>query len=331
MPQTTQTINCTRLAKTAMIIDIPFPKPCLSPTMIRLTTTAHQWAAQFCNQQRQPLKAEQVYRNTLAVWAVHELLRVEGIDSDLEASHSWNLIFQTCSDAADLVLPSQGRLECRPVDPDAAVMAVPPETWEDRLGYVAVQLDDALETAMVLGVVESVQQETVALADLQDFAPWLERLRPQKTPSQIPALTRLQDWLRGQLDQGWQTLDSLLQQPTLALNPRSDLTTRDRPLIRRAKPLALPSLGEAQIVLVVAVLPQTAPWPIAVSLGPLPPAQYLPPDLTLSVLDPDGVAVMQAQSRATEQLTLEFTGEPGDRFSVQITLGATTLTEAFEI
>jgi hypothetical protein len=314
-----------------MIIDIPFPKPGLSPAMIRLTTTAHQWAAQFCNQQRQPLKAEQVYRNTLAVWAVHERLRGEGIATDLAASHSWNLIFQTCSDGADLVLPGQGRLECRPVDQDAAVMLVPPETWEDRLGYVAVQLDDALETATVLGVVETVQQEAVALADLQDFSAWLERLRPQLSFPVSPTLTRLQDWLQGQLDQGWQTLESLLHQPTPALNPRSALVERDRALIRRAKPLALPSLGEAQIVVVVAILPQAEQWQIAVSLGPQPPAKQLPPGLTLSVLDPDGIAVMQAQSRATEQLTLEFTGEPGDRFSVQITLGATTLTEAFEI
>lgn len=317
-----------------MIMEITVSPPLTPTEMIFLSTTAHQIASEFCQHQPDPRKAEQVYGNTLAVWAVHEWLQAQGIETDLAASDSWDVIFQTCSNVADLVVPGWGRLECRAVVGEAATVAVPPETWDDRQGYIVVQLDETLETATLIGFVETVQAEVIPLDSLQDLRLLRERL-PSGTGATVAAgLTHLSDWVQNQIDQGWQTLEALLHQPSLALNARSETIESDLPVpIRRGKFVTFAPLADSpRLVLLVEVQPQTSEsWAITVSLGPEPPATALPRELTLAVLDEAGSSLMQAQSRRTEHIALEFRGEVGDRFSTRIALGELTITEAFVI
>ena len=111
---------------------------------------AHRQAQQFRQHHADSVKGKQVYLNTLAVYAVHEYLQILGIDTNLEASLSWNPITQTLSDTAALQVEPQGQFECRPVLPKSESCHVPPETWSDRLGYIAVQFDPQLETATLI-------------------------------------------------------------------------------------------------------------------------------------------------------------------------------------
>lgn len=132
-----------------------------------ITQTALAIAEHFASRQPTPDKATQVWLNTLAVHAVHDYLEMMGIATDLKASDSWNPIAQLCADTADLMMPDYGRLECRPVSALAATCPIPPEVWDDRIGYVVVQIEEATQQASLLGFVEHAAVEELPLNQLQ--------------------------------------------------------------------------------------------------------------------------------------------------------------------
>ena len=120
---------------------------------VPLALEAHSRAEQFRRYQSNPDKAKQVYLNTLAVYAVNMYLQCRGFETDLETSDSWNPAMQMLLDTADLVVKNRGRLECRPVLPNAEVVCTPAEVWSERIGYVAVRLSESLREATLLGFV----------------------------------------------------------------------------------------------------------------------------------------------------------------------------------
>ncbi|NEO43641.1 MAG: DUF1822 family protein [Moorea sp. SIO4A3] len=138
--------------------------------MVRLPEAAHQLAEKRCQQQSNLEKAEQVYLNTLAVYAVNEYLQGLGFETDLESSDSQNSIMQTFLDVADLVVKNYGKLECKSVSPDAEFVYLPEEVWQDRMGYIAVQLNDSLTEAKLLGFLENVATNELPLRQLHPMA-----------------------------------------------------------------------------------------------------------------------------------------------------------------
>ncbi|HEY9656461.1 MAG TPA: DUF1822 family protein, partial [Crinalium sp.] len=176
---------------------------------VPLTLKGHQAAQLFYQQHCDSQKAKQVYLNTLAIDAVHSYLGWLGIATDLQASDSWNPAIQALADVADLEIPGQGKLECRPVLPEATVCYLPPEVWFDRIGYVAVLLDAALQTATLLGFVPSVDTEALPLTQLQPITVLLDHLKPQKQPEPIKELIDLGHWVQGMVTSGWRTVEEL--------------------------------------------------------------------------------------------------------------------------
>ncbi|MCU0527253.1 MAG: DUF1822 family protein [Elainella sp. Prado103] len=186
-----------------------------------LTLQAHQIAEQFRIQQSNPQRAKQVYLNTLAVQAVHHYLAWLGIATDLAAGDSWNPVMQSLADVADLVIPDRGKLECRPVLPQAQVCYVPAEVWSDRIGYVAVQFDPDLTEATLLGVVPAVQTSEVSLTALRSLDELLDYVNPQfvesvsdlnrtsaaADQSLAGGMTQLDRWLEGVIVAGWQAIE----------------------------------------------------------------------------------------------------------------------------
>lgn len=153
---------------------------------VPLTLAAHHRAQLFYKRHANPRKAKQVYLNTLAIEAVRTYLGWLGIASDPQASDSWDPIIQTLADVADLVLPEQGKLECRPVLPGAETCYIPPETNANRLGYLPVLFDASLETATLLGFIPSnkvsVETEEILLTQVQPIVSLLDMLKPQAEP-----------------------------------------------------------------------------------------------------------------------------------------------------
>jgi hypothetical protein len=121
-----------------------------------LDRTTHQWAAKFAAQQSTPAKGKQVYLNTLAVCAVRQYLSSVGqLEIDLSLSAAWQPGVPSLLDVADLVIPHVGSIECRPVLPGATWMHLPAETIDQRLGYVAVQFNEELNSVDIIGFMPS--------------------------------------------------------------------------------------------------------------------------------------------------------------------------------
>jgi Protein of unknown function (DUF1822) len=300
---------------------------------VPLTLKGHQTAELFYQQHSDPQKAKQVYLNTLAIDAVHSYLSWLGVPTEPQSSDSWNPFVQTLADVADLEILGQGKLECRPVLPGATVCHVPPEVWGDRLGYVAVRLDEDLQTATLLGFIPSVDTEELSLYQLQPIEALLDHLKPQAQVEPQP-LVCLGQWLQGMFTQGWTTAEELFNpQPKLSFrslalpgHEGTDLTAGGKLLN-----LMLPS-GSQEILLLLGIMPKdVAQVDIWVKLCPTKQSPYLPEDLEVRVLDDQGVAVMQAQARQTEMLQLKFQGVIGEQFSIDIMLNGISLVETFAI
>ncbi len=161
-----------------------------------ITQAARTNAQQFANQQPTAEKAEQVRLNTLAVWVVNEYLQMMDIATDLTASDSWNPVMRLFADVADLAMPNVGRLECRPVGTFDYTCFIPPETWEERVGYVVVQIDESLQEAKLLGFVPHISSEELPLNQLQPPEAFIEHLG-QLRQSPASTLVNLNQWIVG--------------------------------------------------------------------------------------------------------------------------------------
>jgi len=99
---------------------------------------------------------KRVYLNTLAVYAVDSYLRWQAYEPDLSQSDSADPILCSRWDVADLMIPGIGKLECRPIWEGETFFIVPSEATEDRIGYLAVQFGEHLDSAKLLGFMPSV-------------------------------------------------------------------------------------------------------------------------------------------------------------------------------
>lgn len=308
-----------------------------------ITQTALAIAEQFANEQPTAAKATQVWLNTIAVYAVHDYLQMMGITADLGASDSWNPVSRLCADTADLMLLDRGRLECRPVSTLADACAIPPEVWDDRIGYVVVQVDEAARQASLLGFVERASVEELPLNQLNPIEALLDHLdwlSQPVTQAQSPGLdlrkvgVNLSQWLHNQFDAGWMAIESLLApQPSLACGFRS--TALRMPIdrhadVQRAKLLHVGYEANTAIVLVMALdLVADATVNVCLEVYSVETA-FLPPDLRLAVVNQGGDVLMECQAGSTDAvlpIQLEFAA--GEQFSIQITLDDVITNELF--
>ena len=180
---------------------------------VLLSFEAHALAEQHRRQHTQPQKIKQVYLNTLARYAVDFYCRCMGLETELERSDSHHPFMQKFMDVADLNVKGLGKLECRPILPNTEVIEVPPEAWDNRIGYVAVQLNPSLKEAILLGFVPSVAHKNgiIPLSELRslaDFPAYLSEFSQVPEPAS-PQLVNLHNWLEGIVEAGWQTIDEL--------------------------------------------------------------------------------------------------------------------------
>jgi len=168
---------------------------------VPISFQAHQFARQFYHKHFQPNKAKQVYLNTLAVWSVNHYLNCLNVETDLEKSDSWNPVFQTLANAADLAIKRWGKLECRPVLPESQICPVPPEVWMGRSGYIAVRFNPALTEATLLGFVPEVSEAELPLSKFHSLETLFEALQ-QPYPGGIKLSRRIDSTI----DAGWQKL-----------------------------------------------------------------------------------------------------------------------------
>jgi hypothetical protein len=122
---------------------------------VSLNPDADEWAKQFASQQLNEDKKQQVYFNTLAVYAVHKFVQEIGFETNLAAGDSWHSVIRMVHDVADLVIPKLGKIECRVLMPEDTAISLPAEVTEDRIAYVAVRVKEQLNRVELLGFVRA--------------------------------------------------------------------------------------------------------------------------------------------------------------------------------
>jgi hypothetical protein len=307
---------------------------------VPLALTAHARAEQFRTHQANPAKAKQVYLNTLAVYAVNVYLQCQGFETDLAQSDSWNPTMQTLMNVADLQIKNYGKLECRPILPETAVMSVPAEVWSERIGYVAVYIDESLREATLLGFVPTATEGKIPLEQLNSLENLPEYLSQNRQSQTNREFVRLDQWLKNFFEAGWQTVEELLpSQAQLAFSFRSasnletEKSDKSATIVKRGKLLYLRKQSKDEpIALLIGLQPTEFPEiNISVEVHPTGKQIYLPQNLKLILLDEAGEVVMQAQAKSTKKIQLEFSGEPEESFSIKVALDDVSITEAFVI
>ncbi|PZV07805.1 MAG: hypothetical protein DCF22_21405 [Leptolyngbya sp.] len=290
-----------------------------------ITQATRQTAQAFASQQPNPQKAEQVRLNTLAVLVVHDYLQLMEISTNLPASDSWNRVLRLCADVADLQVAGLGRLECRPVLPNQTLCPVPSETWSDRIGYVVVELDEAAETAQLLGFVPRATTETLLLNQLRSPEELLDHLAELRYP-QPSFVANLSQWIQGAIDESWQTLEELLNPAQLS----PAIAFRNR--LAAQSPAKSINLAGVVVALAVDVRPQAdGSTDVFIQLHP-PIDGFLPVGTQFSVLNEVGEVELETTATGTEDfLEWQIGGRQGDRFTVQIAHNQTQFTQDFII
>ncbi|MBE9209988.1 DUF1822 family protein [Nostoc sp. LEGE 06077] len=306
-----------------------------------ITQAAVRIAQQFAHQQPNPVKAEQVRLNTLAIWVVNDYLQMMEIPTNLNVGDSWNPIMQLCSNVADLEIASVGRLECRPIKSAEQLCSIPPETWEDRIGYVVVQIDESLQEANILGFIRNVDNEFLPLHQLQPLEKLIDRIAQLKA-SPAQALVNLSQWFVGQVDAGWQTVEALRDllesRPNYAFRgsvTTEESSTHQQPVAtKRAKLIDLGiQIANQPLMLIVEISPEPEiKTSIRLQLHPTGNHVYLPEGVKLTVLDESGAIFLEAQARSADNyIQLQFRGDIQEKFIVAISLDDMSIQEHFMI
>ncbi|NEP09157.1 MAG: DUF1822 family protein [Symploca sp. SIO2C1] len=296
---------------------------------VSLALEAHGRAQQFQRHQSRPRKAKQVYLNTLAVYAVNFYLQCLGFETDLEQSDSWEPIMQTLMDVADLEVKNYGKLECRPVLPGAESVYLPAEAWYERIGYIAVQLDESLREATLLGFAEKVETEELPLERLQSLENLPEYLNQFRQTKQV----NLSKWLEDIFEAGWQTLEEFVtpKPGNLALAFRGAW----QPTVKGAKLIDLGvQLGNQPVALLMALTSEEEEKVgICVQVHPAGTDTYLPPNFRLALLSQSGETIQEVPSRSFDNFIQlpRFKCDSGEQFSIQVALDDLSITENFVV
>lgn len=313
--------------------------------VLPITQIQRHMANRFALEQPTPVKADQMRRRTLAVMVVQNYLDMLGFSTQLGQSGLWNPVLRLVTEAADLPIFGIGRLECCPVLPQPTTYICPPDAWEDRAGYVAVEIPEDLSSARLLGFVPQLEHGVILPQRIQSPEALLDHLHHLMPVTALSdaltqASTQLGRWFTGLVDAGWQQLDTLLAEqslePSMAFRGVTLATppqTEPRESIRRAKLLDLGPAVQQPMALVVALdrQPDSTAFDITLQVHPLRTA-VLPPDLALTVLESEGSEFMAAESRQSDNyIQLCFSGQPGETFSARIALGRDEIVESFMI
>jgi hypothetical protein len=170
---------------------------------IALDREAHRWAKTFASKQTTVSKGRKVYLNTLAVCAVQQYLKIV-CQLQLTPGDAWSLSHQSILDTADLVIPGLGKIECRSILPGEHEMVVPPESIDDRIGYVAVQFNEELSEVDLLGCTQHLSSGSILLEQLAPIESLIDLVMANNHITNLGAI------LSGAFNNGWESINSLI-------------------------------------------------------------------------------------------------------------------------
>ncbi|AFY58022.1 Protein of unknown function (DUF1822) [Rivularia sp. PCC 7116] len=291
---------------------------------IPLTSEILHIARQFANEQANPKseKAQQVYLNTIAICAVNNYLRIIGISTDITSGDSWNSSIRLIEDVADLWVTGKGSLECRPVKKGASKCHIPSSIGLERIGFVIVEIDEEQNAAILKGFTsDELATQYLSLHNLRsiEYLPsYLYKLKP---------LVNLSKWFQNIFENGWEAVETVLSsqmnQPAIVFRGKSK--------VNRCQRCKLIKLGnqEELVALIITVTPESkSNINILIELKPHLNQNYLPANLQIMLLDEYQQAILDTKTEQSNQhIQLDLSGEPGERFTLQIALGKNSFSE----
>ncbi len=322
---------------------------------VPLSFTAHEIADKRKKGISNAENAKKIYLNTLAVYAVNYYLDCMGFetnwsDYELEQFHIPQVIVMRepvpdkvaqefskyflqeftsgKSLCIDLEVKNVGKIECRPVFPDAEYLEIPTEVRSDRIGYVAVQFSQSLKSATILGFTTQPAAK-VHLSQLQSVDNLLDYL----TQKEQSAKVNIRQWLEGLITEGWQTVDEMFNPQEMSLRFARFFS------ITRGKKFDLGlQLNGTSVALIVKLnsesqekIQNQEDINIVVQLHPLE-AACLPPGLKLAVVEENGKEVDAVISRQKDNwIEIEFSAELDEKFSVEIISSESKVTQNFVV
>ncbi|MBR8835253.1 MAG: DUF1822 family protein [Stigonema ocellatum SAG 48.90 = DSM 106950] len=311
------------------------------PTIL-LDREAHRLAEKFAFLQVTPEKRQKVYFNTLAVYAVNRYLKRLDIETNLEQSDSCHPVIHSLFDVADLILPNiNKKLECCSVLPGETAFNLPLQGTENLIGYVAVQFNDILTEAGILGflpitAISNNPLQQISISDLESVDTLIdyifdaqEATSVQKTP--ISIIENLANSVRSLrqiniIDQVRQTFQEFLEEPTLSYAHRSASNHQDTEISLATEI----DLGSQKLVLIIEMTPKDEQRKRirlsleSIDINKLPPFQ-------LYIIEQSGeIFPHQVESESPTHIQLQtFNGRIGENFSVKIVYGNVSVTENF--
>ena len=321
-----------------------------TPFLVPLGKEAHQAASQLAIEQSTPQKGKRVYLNTLAVFTVHTYLKWLQIETDFSLSETWKSSLAAAFYATDLVIPGIGKLECHPILPGETNLTLNPTINTDLIGYVAVKFDENLDKGQLLGFIPALEAsefpEQISISNLKPLDNLLDCI-PDSFDDvntlnfKIPPIN-LSNWLDNIFEIGWLAVEYLpyLSADNLAFGTRSNHPfnsqgNSESESTSRGKIIDLGvKIGIHKLALIVTLTSVNKDEEIEICLRVYPTANqtYLPPNLQLIVLDETGITSIEMSARNEDNwMKLEFTGQPGEHFTVKLALREISITEEFVI
>ncbi|NMG05603.1 DUF1822 family protein [Brasilonema sp. UFV-L1] len=303
-----------------------------------ITMEAYRLAEQFSRGQKDSEKAQQIRLNTLAVYAVNFYCQCMEIETELDKSYSWNSASRLLMNVADLQIKNVGKLECLPVLPNTRTCHISSEAWNNRIGYVVVQIDEEAWEATLLGFVEKVTKEELSLNQLNSLEDLLDTLEPVPVVSSFKniiseleqGLVRLNQWFDGLFDGGWQPEKLVFASAFRSVRSADELEVNAAKVIRLGM-----QMPEHHVTLIVRQRKLSEEEiDIRLRLYPGNDSLYLADGVKLTVLDEFGepIPTLEAEAKKVDNwLQLQFTASPGDQFCVKVTLEKNSITEKFVI
>ena len=171
---------------------------------VPITEANRNKAKQFAQQQSNSEKSLQVYHNTLAVLVTNNYLQMLDVQTSLQQSHSWNAVVRVSTNIADLNLPGKGHLECRAILKGDDNCYFPQDVWNNRIGYVVVQLDESCKQGTLLGFLPQVSRNTINIRELQSLDDLFIALHSNET------VVQLSQWLENIIDESWRSVEAII-------------------------------------------------------------------------------------------------------------------------
>ncbi len=289
----------------------------------------HQQAEKFSKNQSNPQKYKEVYLNTLAVLVVDFYLKCLEIETDLEKSESWNPVIHSLMNVADLVIRNLGKIECRIILPGEDICYIPEEVWEDRIGFIGVQINQELTEAKLVGFLAVVTTENVRINQFKSLEYLLDKLSNKVTLTQ---------WLDNIFNTPeWELLENVLKPQThqLAFRFRGGRATQVKTETQRSERVKIINLEKSgeKLALVVGIKPieSSTEFKVWAEIYAMNEQNQLPSGLNLMILNEEQEEVMKTLTKGNKSVQLDFTGELGECFSVKMVLGDVSITEEFKI